>query len=263
MIPLFIRSRSGLAFFAFLAIFSSGFGQTFFVSVMGGEIREACGLADAWPLSRITLLALTCLAAGCLLIGTAPHIAVLGLGFVLIRFGGQGYISHLGIITAARYFPGNKGKAVALAASGIPVAEALLPAGAVLVMGLASWRWSWMAGACILVLFVLPVLLYLARHTPAPVSDRTLTSKTESGLNHTRKQVLQDPGFYMILPAAVVTPFVVTAILFHQVAIAEIQGWTLQVVATAFSCYAAGHLGACRTKKSYQDNARSAQGNTM
>jgi MFS family permease len=236
---------------------------------MGGEIREAFalshtaygsiyslatlfsalalfrlgGLADAWPLSRVALFAVSCLSAGCLLLGTAPHIAVLGLGFMLIRFGGQGYISHLGITTAVRYFPGHEGKAVALAASGFPVAEALLPAGAVLVMGFSSWRWPWLAGVGVLMLLIMPVLHYLSRNTPAPVSDGNLTGKSGSGVNYTRKQVLQDPGFYMVLPAAVITPFVVTAILFHQAAIAELQGWTLQVVATAFSCYAAGHLG--------------------
>jgi len=32
--------------------------------------------------------------------------------------------------------------------------------------------------------------------------------------------------------------------MFHQVAIAEIQGWSLQLVAAAFSAYASGHLAA-------------------
>ncbi len=269
MIPAFIKSNPGLAFFSFIAVFSSGFGQTFFVSVMGGEIRETFdlthttygsiyslatllsalflfrlgGLADSWTLARITFLALTSLAAGCLLIGTASGVVILGLGFVLIRFGGQGYISHLGITTAARYFPAHKGKAVALAASGIPVAEAMLPAGAVLVMGIMGWRWSWMAGGVVLMVFILPVLLFLSRKTQAPLLDRELIGKAGSKGAFTRSAVLGDPGFYLVLPAAVATPFVVTAILFHQVAIAEIQGWSLQVVATAFSFYASGHLG--------------------
>ncbi|MFP4325400.1 MAG: CynX/NimT family MFS transporter [Desulfonatronovibrio sp.] len=268
MIPVFIRNNPRLAFYAFMAVLTSGFGQTFFVSVMGGEIRAAFdlshtaygtiyslatvtsamllfrlgGLADTWSLSRITILAVAALAAGCLLIGLAPGVFVLGIGFVLIRFGGQGYISHLGITTAARYFSVHQGKAVAFAASGFPVAEAILPACAVFILGLAGWRWSWMAGAIVLMVLILPVLLFLAGQTPAPAKDKNLSPPKESVINYTRKQVLTDPGFYMLLPAAVATPFTVTAIMFHQVAIADLQGWSLQLVASAFSAYAAGHL---------------------
>jgi len=270
LIPHFIRNNPRLAFYSFLAVFVSGFGQTFFVSVMGGEIREAFdlshtaygtiyslatllsalllfrlgGLADTWSLQGITLLALAALALGCILIGLAPGIFVLGLGFMLIRFGGQGYISHLGITTAARYFSVHQGKAVAFAASGFPAAEAILPACAVFILGMAGWRWSWLGGGAAIILIVLPVMFFLAAKTSAPARDKRLSSDKGLKGSFTRHQVLRDPGFYMVLPAAVATPFVVTAIMFHQVAIAGIQGWSLQLVATAFSGYATGHLAA-------------------
>lgn len=270
MIPQFIRNKPRLAFYSFLAVFASGFGQTFFVSVMGGEIRETFdlshtaygsiyslatvlsavflfrlgGLADTWSLPRVSCLALLALAQGCILIGLAPGVIVLGLGFMLIRFGGQGYISHLGITTAARYFSVHQGKAVAFAASGFPVAEAILPATAVFMLGLAGWRWSWIGGGALIILIILPVMVFLSASTPAPVKDIRLSSGKETGKNFTRLQVLRDPGFYMVLPAALATPFTVTAIMFHQVAIAEIQGWSLQLVAAAFSAYASGHLAA-------------------
>ncbi len=114
--PTFIRHQPRLAFYAFAAVAVSGFGQTFFVSVMGGEMRQAFGLshaaygslysgatvfsaalllrfgalADRWSLSGVTTLAVAVLAAGCLAVGLAPSGLFLGLGFVLIRFGGQG-----------------------------------------------------------------------------------------------------------------------------------------------------------------------------
>ncbi|MFC6634101.1 hypothetical protein [Microbulbifer taiwanensis] len=82
MLPGFIRHNAKLAFFALLAVAASGFGQTFFVSVFGGALREefalshaqygatysgatlvsamallACGgLVDRWPLRRSTAL---------------------------------------------------------------------------------------------------------------------------------------------------------------------------------------------------------------
>ena len=267
MIPTFLKTNPRLATYAFFAVAASGFGQTFFVSVMGGAFRETFGLthtaygslysagtlvsavlllrfgglADAWSLPKVTALALGILAAGCLLIGSAPGALFLGLGFVCIRFGGQGLLAHLGITTASRYFSRHRGKAVALAGCGFPLAEACLPAGAVFVMEGMGWRWTWLAGLTVLVLVVFPLLTILSRKTPAPRHDANIPG-SDSPQNFTRSQVLRDPGFYLILPATLSTPFVITALFFHQVAIAELQGWSLQLLAGAFSGYAAGHL---------------------
>lgn len=267
MIPEFLKSNPRLALYAFFAVAASGFGQTFFVSVMGGAFREAFGLshtaygslysagtlvsaglllrfgglADKWSLPRVTALALGILAGGCLLISTAPGFLFLGLGFVCIRFGGQGLMAHLGVTTAARYFSRHRGKAVALAGFGFPLAEACLPAGAVFIMEGMGWRWAWLAGLAVLLLGVFPLLAVLSRKTPAPQHDARMTG-TESSASFTRSQVLRDPGFYLILPATLSTPFVITALFFHQVAIAELQGWSLQLLAKAFSGYAVGHL---------------------
>jgi MFS family permease len=266
--PAFIRQQPRLALYAFAAVAASGFGQTFFVSVMGGEIRQAFGLshtaygglystatvlsalalfrfgslADTWSLPRVTSLAAGLLAAGCLTIGFAHSSLLLGLGFVLMRFGGQGYMSHLGMTTAARYFAAQRGKAVALAQMGFPAAEAVLPAGAVLLMGGLGWRWPWLAGGLVLVCAVLPLLLLLSWRSPAPTQDRAVAGSEHLGPSLTREQVVRDPGFYLLLPATVTAPFTVTALFFHQVAIAQAQGWPLQILAGGFSGYAAGHL---------------------
>ncbi|MFP4168282.1 MAG: MFS transporter [Desulfonatronovibrionaceae bacterium] len=181
MIPSFIRTNPRLAWYAFLAIAASGFGQTFFVSVMGEELRHAFslshaaygslysgatvlsavflfrlgGLADKWPLPRVTTLAVFALGAGCLCIALAPSGIFLVPGFFLIRFGGQGYMGHLGITTAARYFPSHRGSAVAMAAFGFPLAEAVLPAGAALFiagMGLEIGLTALLAGTAVVVL---------------------------------------------------------------------------------------------------------------
>lgn len=202
-------------------------------------------LADTWSLSRVTSLAVLVLALGCLLIGLSPGVLVLGTGFVLIRFGGQGLIAHLGVTTAARYFTAHRGKAVALAAAGIPLAEAVLPVSAVFLIGLYNWRFPWLVGCLVLIVLILPLLLFLSARTIAPERDTTLKSEAEGGrINFSRAQVLKEPGFYMVLPAAVAAPFVVTAILFHQAAIAAVHGWSLQLVGSAFTGYAAGHLAA-------------------
>ncbi len=253
--------------FGVLAMATSGFGQTFFIAVFGGEIRAAFGLshtaygtlyslatvfsaalllragtwADRWPLERVATVAVLLLALGCLTIGLAPHAAVLTLGFVLIRFGGQGLIAHLAMTTAGRYFSVNRGKAIAITATGIPLAEACLPLAALVLLGLAGWRAPWLVAAALLILVVLPSLLALARRSGAPVHSSSVA--TPSGPRHfTRREALRDPGLYMLLPAVLAAPFVVTAVLFHQAALAQARDWPLELVATAFTGFAAGHL---------------------
>ncbi len=256
--------------FALLAVAVSGFGQTFFISVFGEEIRASTGLShtaygslyslatlisaamlfkwgrlvDIWPLSRAVLLATAVLALGCLLVGLKGGILLLGAGFFCIRFGGQGLFGHIGMTTAARYFSAHRGKAVALAGSGFPLAEAVLPASAVFVATAWGWHAPWLGAFIFLVVLMLPLLLYLTRDVSAPVQDIPGQGGSEPPRSYTRDEVLRDRGFYLVLPAIVASPFMVTALLFHQAAIASLQGWSMQVVGTAFTCYAAGHLGA-------------------
>ncbi|WP_045218212.1 MFS transporter [Desulfonatronum thioautotrophicum] len=273
-LPAVLRINPKLALFTLLATAASGFGQTFFVSFFGGEIRQAfelthtaygclysgatlCsallllrfgGLVDTWTLPRVTALALGILVGGCLLIGFAPGALVLAAGFICIRFGGQGMISHIGMTTAARYFAAHRGRAVALAAMGFPLAEAVLPAGAALFMVWGGWRMPWIVGAGLLCLLILPVLRALSHGAPPP---HEIASKTHSEAKpgqdrsrFSRRDVLRDPGYYLILPATLLTPFTVTALFFHQMAFADELGWTLELLATGFSVYAACHLGA-------------------
>ncbi len=267
LLPVSIRARPGLALFALLATAGSGFGQTFFISVFGSALRAEFalsntaygalysgatvlsalallrigGLADRWPLHQVTALGVSLLALGCILMGLAPHVAVLTLSFFLLRLGGQGLMAHLGLTTAGRYFQLHRGKIMALAAAGFPLAEATLPAAGVTLIGLAGWRSAWWVAAATLLLVLLPIYWLLARRAPLPEQTGDHEDGTPvAGL--TRSQVLRDRGFYMLLPAALITPFVVTAILFHQAAIAEARAWPLSLVAGAFSGYAAGHL---------------------
>lgn len=259
--------------FGLLAMALSGFGQTFFVAVFGAEIRAAFDLShsyyggiysgatlvsallllrvghwvDRWSLTRVTLTALGLLALGCALLGLAPHVAVLALGFLLVRFGGQGLIAHIGITTSGRNFRQHRGKAIALTASGLPLAEAVLPLTAILLLGVGGWRLPWWMAALFLVVVAMPVMTLLARRirpfTSTP-EDEGAGAGVEQSASFTRAEALRDPGFYFLLPAALVTPFVVTAVLFHQVALAEASGWSVELIASAFTGFALGHVAA-------------------
>lgn len=264
--PVFMRENPALAFFALLAIATSGFGQTFFFSIFGTGIRQTFGLAnssygflyglatllsavmllrlgslaDRWALPQVTLLAVGLLAAGCLVIGLAPHWGWLIPGFLLARLGGQAMLSHLGMTVAGRYFVRSRGRIMALATAGFPIAEAILPASAGLLLVWGGWRLPWFVAVGVVLCICLPLLLYLARGAAHPGSMGGSNNRPQTGLS--RAQVLRDPGFYRLLPAALAVPFTVTAVLFHQSSIAEMRDWPTERMATAFIGFALGHL---------------------
>jgi len=268
--PSFTQENPPLALYAFLATASSGFGQTFFVSVFGASLRQeftlsnsAYGLtygvatlcsaallirvgalADHWALTRVTTLALILLASGCVVLGLAAHWFVLIPGFLLIRLGGQAMLTHLAMTVAGRYFQLGRGRIMALTAAGFPLAEAILPAGAGFIMAQnwwGGWRLPWFGAALFLLLVVLPLLLWLARGAQHPAQMHSTDHATATE-NLSRAQVLRDPGFYLVLPATLAAPFSVTAIMFHQSTIGELQGWSLEVIAASLTCFALGHL---------------------
>ena len=266
-LPSFIAENPSLALFALLATATSGFGQTFFISVFGGFIRDTFtlsnshyglyyggatlisallllklgGLVDRNPLWQVTLLAVLLLSTGCLVIGLAPHWMLLIPGFLLIRLGGQALLSHLGVTVAGRYFTHSRGKIMALTVAGFPLAEATLPLAAGILLIYGHWRLPWLAAVGILLLVALPLLLYLARSAPHPQS--TSNSQSDSDLNSlTRAEVLRDSGFYRLLPAALANPFSVTAVLFHQATLIDLRNWPAEQVGLAFTGFAVGHL---------------------
>ncbi|MCQ3829195.1 MFS transporter [Microbulbifer elongatus] len=266
-IPTFIRSNPKLAFFALLAVAASGFGQTFFIAIFGGALRAefnlsnswygasysgatllsafvllgAGTLVDRWPLKRVAALGVLLLCGGCLVLAFAQSAWMLLPGFFLLRFAGQGFMTHMGMTTAGRYFTANRGKVIALAALGFPIAEALLPTSGSLIIEHSGWRSVWLLAAGLLLLAVLPALLWLAGNAGKESPQEEQETSQNAG-DYTRAEVLRDRGFWCLLPAALMTPFVVTAVLFHQGAIADERGWSLSVLAGAFGGYAAGHL---------------------
>lgn len=268
-LPKFIAENPQLALFALLAMATSGFGQTFFISVFGHHIRtdfhisnsvygfsyggatllsallllKFGGLVDVKPLRLITLYAILILAGGCLLIGLAPHWLMLIPGFLLIRFGGQALLSHLGITVAGRYFHQQRGRIMALTVAGFPLAEATLPLSAGLLLIYGNWRLPWLVAVAFLLLMALPVLLYLARHATDPaVAEQQAPATAGQQPSRTRREVLRDTGFYLLLPAALATPFTITAVLFHQATIAHLRDWPVEKIGLAFTGFAIGHL---------------------
>ncbi|MGM0554390.1 MAG: MFS transporter [Pseudomonadota bacterium] len=249
----------------FLLVAFSAVGQTFVLSLFGGEWRElfelshgqlglaysaatlasalllisAGRLVDQLPLRAMVVFVLVGAALGSAVLATSPGVLGLVLGFFLLRFFGQGLMTHTAQTAVARAFDTHRGKAVSLVVAGLPVAEAVAPILVVAGAAALGWRSTWGLIALALVALTFLVLALLGSGTPRPAATE---EPADGGHHWSRGQVLRDPRFYLLLPALMGAPFIITAVFFHQVPLAESRDWTLAWLASSFVAFAAAHL---------------------
>ncbi|HKK71985.1 MAG TPA: MFS transporter [Candidatus Krumholzibacteria bacterium] len=245
--------------FGFLATLASGFGQTYFVGLFGGQWRADFALSNAglgtvysaatlvsgltmieagrWldrtPLRSFTAVVVASFAVACGLIAVAPEAWMLFPGLLLLRLCGQGLMGHIAITTVARHATKARGRSLSIAQLGFPVGEAVLPSLVVAALALTSWRGVWWACAVVLVTLVLPALVRLGRGVSSAPDG---PDDSEPGAS--RRDVVRDRRFHRVLPVVLAPPFVVTGLFFHQAAVADGMGWPLSLLATAFLAYA-------------------------
>lgn len=269
-----------LLMFGFLMVFLSGHGQTFLISLYGGELRATFDLSNAefgglysfatlmsgllvigvgrgvdrLPLPLFTAGVILGAAAGGLLLALTPVAWVLVPAFLLLRLCGQGLMVHVAQTTVGRRIERGRGTAISMVTVGFPTAEAVMPMGVVALIGALGWRGSWLLLATVLVLVALPLALILlridARATrrshdaacPAAAADQAAADAPPPTRDWTRAEVLRDGRFYRILPALLAPPILITALFFHQVPIAEAKGWSLELISAAFAAFASTHV---------------------
>lgn len=260
--------------FGFLMAFASSAGQTYFISLFSEEFRDAFGLGHAsfgalysaatltsgllliWAGGLIDRIDLRLFAAGVLaglavaatVAATASGIVSLGIAIFMLRFFGQGLASHTAVTATARYAdPAVRGTAVSVAALGFPAGEALWPTAAVAAIAAFGWRHSYGgAGAIAAIVFLPLALVLLATHgrRHASLMARTGAGSDADGERQwTRREVTRDPVFYRLLVAVMAPSFIVTGVLFHQVHLAEVKGWSLGAFAAGYVGYAACQIG--------------------
>jgi len=259
----FIRSQYRFLLFGFLMMGLSNYGQTFFIALYSAEIRAAFELSNAgfgalysamtllsavvmvysgplideWSLPRFTSFVLLGLAAGCVVMGLANHIAWLAVALFMLRHFGQALSSHTGMTAISRAYEANRGQAVSLIQLGYAGFEGVFPLMAVALIAWLGWQQSWSVYAILLVLVAVPVQLALSRAEPS--HGKQDVAEQGDAPQADRRAVLQDKRFYLVLPLYMASPFLLTGMFFHQVQLADARGWDLAVLAAAFSLYAA------------------------
>lgn len=250
---------SHLAFATILMAMSS-FGQTYFVSLYGQDLRQAFGLSDGglgglyaagtvmsavtltWAgrmidyttTRRFTLAVTLLLITACLLVSGAQAAWMLCAGFYLLRLGGQGLMVHTALTATARQFPLDAGKALGAIALGLSLAQALFPLAAVQINYLTGWRIAWLINAVVLIAGVALAVSCLPRAAEKPL--RTFRKRGAEKIREA--SVWKNRNLLLALPAVLASPFITTGFFFHQARLAEEKGWALSWVAGWFIAYA-------------------------
>lgn len=231
--------------------FSSCFGQTFFISLFAGEIRGAFELshgdwggiytlgtlasavlmlwagtwADRMRARQLGIIFLAMIALICLAMAINPWAALLPFIIFGLRFTGQGMLGHIAVVAMGRWFSANRGKAVAIAATGFLIGESLMPMIFVSLSAVVGWRMSW-GIAALLPLLAIPLMWFLLRQERSPQSESETDETTGMGGAHwTRSMALKHWLFWMVAPAFLCPSIFGTALFFQQVHLTETKGW--------------------------------------
>ena len=246
-----------------LLTFLSSFGQTYFISIFSGEIREtfnlshgdwgsiygfgtfasavvmiwAGGLTDVMRVRKLGPIILLALAMSCIFMSINPLVILLPIVIFCLRLTGQGMSTHIAAVAMSRWFDSNRGKALSISNLGFSFGEALIPLFLVSALIYFSWQKIWILAALI-TLFSIPILIWLLRQERSPQSiDAEDQSLGMNKLHWTRKQTISHPLFWFMMPAVIGQSAFNTAFFFQQVHFSEIKGWEHLDLVSMFPVY--------------------------
>ena len=242
--------------FGFFLAFLSSAGQTYFVGVFGPAIQTEFGLdpgswgrtymigtlasalvinwsgslIDRFDLRVFSVATLAGLAGACLLMGSVTSPLMLVGAIFLLRQFGQGLTSHTGITSMARYHAADRGKAIALAAIGFSCGEATLPVIGLYAAQAIGWRSTFHAVAGCVLVAIIPALWLLKghgrRHAEHAAELERRAAEPGGAADYTRRQMLSEKRFYLMLPAMISPSMIGTALFFFPAEIAAAKHWS-------------------------------------
>ena len=247
-----------------LLYFCSCFGQTFFISLFAGEVRQAFNLShgdwgfiysggtlasaiamlcfggyiDKYKITMNIKIVIISLSLVCLAMTFVDLVWILPLIIFGLRFFGQGMLIHIPAVAIGKWYGKNKGKAISLSIMGFSIGEAIFPVIFVSLIMLIGWRNSWLVGTVILLL-ILPIIIKLLSNERTPNSKQEDLSD-QVGMeskNRKRKDVLKNWVFWAVIIPFLIPPIFSTAFFFNMVHLTEVKNWSLITFTSLFPFY--------------------------
>ena len=166
-------------------------------------------------------------------------VTILFIAIFLMRFSGQGMMSHTATTTISRFFTKSRGKALSTGWFGLSTAEFILPVLIIYLLTIIDWRDIWFY-ISILILLFLPILSFFL------IKNLNFDSREELSANETkekniknwnRSEVLKDYRFYIICMNMLAMPWIATGVFVYQSFILSSKGWGPYIIAQSFMVY--------------------------
>ena len=250
--------------FGFIFTFFSSFGQSFFLGLFNTPIRNELGIThgqfgsiysfaticssfiliwfgkkiDEYKLFNYSFLVLTLLFLSSFFFSIINSIFLLTIGIFLMRFSGQGLMSHTATTAISRYFEKSRGKALSIIWLGLSSAEFILPILAIYFLSNYSWRDVWQ-GISILIIVTLPlIVIFTIKKIKFESREENIFIKTKIKIKEwKREEVLKDYRFYIISLNMLAMPWIFTGIAVYQSFISESKLWSAYTIPKAFMVY--------------------------
>ena len=261
---MFNNMKFKVIFFGFIFTFFSSFGQSYFLGLFNSSIRDTLSIthgqfgsiyASATLFSSVLLIwvgkkiddvnifkfaifVTILLAFACFFFSKISSILLLFIGIFLMRFSGQGMMSHTASTTISRYFTKTRGRALSISWFGLSSAEFVLPVLMVYLLTLINWQNLWLIFS-ITVLVVLPIASFLLiknlKLESREVSDKNIIEVEIKQWQ--RKEVIKDYRFYIISLNMLSMPWIFTGFAVFQSFVQTSKGWGPYVIAQSFMSY--------------------------
>ena len=250
--------------FGFIFTFFSSFGQSFFLGLFNSSIRDALSIthgqfgtiyASATLLSSLVIIwvgkkiddidvfkfgtfVTLLLSFSCYFFSKVSSVTFLFIAIFLMRFSGQGLMSHTATTTISRYFTKSRGKALSTGWFGLSTAEFILPVFIIYLLTFMEWRSIWV-NISFLILF-LPIISYLLIKNIKLDSREIDNNKNKRNIkikNWKRIEVIKDYRFYIVCANMLAMPWIATGIFVYQSFILSSKNWGPYVIAQSFMAY--------------------------
>ena len=250
--------------FGFIFTFFSSFGQSYFLGLFNSSIREALSIthgqfgsiyASATLCSSLLLIwvgkkiddvnifkfaffVTILLSFACFFFSRITSVFLLFIAIFLMRFSGQGMMSHTASTTISRYFTRTRGRALSISWFGLSSAEFIMPVLMVYLLTIIDWQNLWLIFS-ITVLIVLPIVSFLLiKNLNLDSREANDEDKKEVEIKQwKRREVIKDYRFYIISSNMLAMPWIFTGFAVFQSFIQTSKGWGPYVIAQSFMSY--------------------------
>ncbi len=191
-------------------------------------------LVDRFGTRRVMLVVVVCLGLACLGFGAAVGVVSLSLGFMFLRFFGQGSLMLGSSNLVAQWFDVRRGFAMSVMMLGFSASMAFHPTLAQWLIDQVGWREAWIWLGVMTWILLLPLFWFLVHDRPEAMglqpdgaipsnaADQMAGATALTGLP--LKAAMRTPAFWIIAAGLFTPAMLITSLFFFQVSIFEQHG---------------------------------------